>query len=132
MNPFELLWGVDVAIKKLRPGANFALYNNSVTNWEDPSGNSPPTWEEIEQQMNADKKAYNTHYGIVEAEQTVEEIIRGEDDYLPEETSLSKQRMSICQSCDQYAKVIRVCNECYCFMPLKTRLTSVTCPLGKW
>jgi hypothetical protein len=55
--PYELLWGVDVAIKKLRPNANFQLEGNKFTIWNDPVDNTkPPTWEEVMTQMEEDKK----------------------------------------------------------------------------
>ena len=31
--PYELMYGVDVAIKKLRPDANFQLEGTSFTQW---------------------------------------------------------------------------------------------------
>ena len=49
------LFGVDVAIKKLRPGAEFALYNTTITHWECPNGSTPPSWEEITAQIDADR-----------------------------------------------------------------------------
>ena len=56
MEEYTGLFGVDVAIKKLRPGAEFALYNTTFTAWECPNGSFPPTWEEITEQMEADIK----------------------------------------------------------------------------
>lgn len=55
MEDFIGLFGVDVAIKKLRPGAEFALYNTTFTMWECPNGTSPPTWEEVMKQVEADQ-----------------------------------------------------------------------------
>jgi len=49
------LFGVDIAIKKLRPGAEFALYNTTITHWECPNGSTPPSWEEIAEQIDADR-----------------------------------------------------------------------------
>jgi hypothetical protein len=57
--PFELLYGVDVAIKKLRPGASFTLFGTTFADWIDPEGKEPPTWEEVMFQMEADKKIYD-------------------------------------------------------------------------
>ena len=51
-------YGVEVAIKKLRPGANFSISNRSIVTWDDPENKEPPTWEEIEKQMEKDKKEY--------------------------------------------------------------------------
>jgi len=55
--PYELIWGVDVAIKKLRPNANFQLEGTTFTQWDDPSGLSAPSWEEVMEQIQADQKA---------------------------------------------------------------------------
>jgi hypothetical protein len=52
--PFESLWGVDIAIKKLRPGAHFQLNNRTFEMWYDPEGRHPPSWEEVLFQLNHD------------------------------------------------------------------------------
>lgn len=56
--PYELLFGVDVALKKLRPHANFQLEGTRFTQWNDPTGTEPPTWEEVMAQLQADQQAY--------------------------------------------------------------------------
>ena len=57
--PYELLWGVDVAIKKLRPNANFQLEGTRFTQWTCPDGSQAPTWEEVMTQLRADETAAN-------------------------------------------------------------------------
>jgi len=57
--PFELLWGVDVAIKKLRPGANFQLEGTRFTQWSCPNNSQPPSWDEVMAQLTADEEAAN-------------------------------------------------------------------------
>ena len=57
--PYELLWGVDVAIKKLRPNANFQLEGTRFTQWACPNGSQAPTWEEVMAQLRADETAAN-------------------------------------------------------------------------
>ena len=54
------LWGVDVAIKKLRPHAQFELYNTTFTKWNDPTESQPPTWNEINEQIEKDKELCHT------------------------------------------------------------------------
>lgn len=39
-------------------------------------------------------------------------------------------RLSICERCDRYHN--RFCGECHCYMPLKTFLKNVHCPLNKF
>ena len=55
--PFDLLWGVDVAVKKLRPGANFQLEGTRFTQWSCPNGSEPPTWDEVMEQLQRDQEA---------------------------------------------------------------------------
>ena len=57
--PYELLWGVDVAIKKLRPNANFQLEGTRFTQWTCPDGSQAPTWEQVMEQLRADETAAN-------------------------------------------------------------------------
>jgi hypothetical protein len=57
--PYELLWGVDVAIKKLRPNANFQLEGTRFTQWTCSDGSQAPTWEEVMAQLRADEEAAN-------------------------------------------------------------------------
>jgi len=58
MIPHNLLWGVDVAIKRLRPRAQFQLQNTTFTNWQCPDNSQPPTWQEVLDQISKDKQAY--------------------------------------------------------------------------
>ena len=57
--PLEMLFGVDVAVKKLRPGANFQLEGTRFTQWSCPNNTEPPTWEEVMAQLQADQQAYD-------------------------------------------------------------------------
>lgn len=41
-----------------------------------------------------------------------------------------KQRVEICRSCPQYSRA--QCLECYCFIPIKAKLKTESCPRGKW
>jgi hypothetical protein len=56
--PFELLFGVDVAIKKLRPDANFQLEGTRFTQWSCPNNSQPPEWSEVMEQLELDQRAY--------------------------------------------------------------------------
>jgi|LauGreDrversion4_2_1035121.scaffolds.fasta_scaffold1218618_2 hypothetical protein len=56
--PQELLYGIDVAVKKLRPNATFELYNTEITKYHCPMGTSAPTWLEIQEQLHRDKEAF--------------------------------------------------------------------------
>jgi hypothetical protein len=61
MEEYLGLFGVDVAIKKLRPDAEFALYNTTFTMWDCPNESEPPTWDEINEQIQTDIEALNTN-----------------------------------------------------------------------
>jgi hypothetical protein len=51
--------GIDTTIKYLRPDAKWELCNQTFTIWECPNGSDPPSWEEIEIQMQKDVETYN-------------------------------------------------------------------------
>ena len=42
------------------------------------------------------------------------------------------KRLDECQSCEHFIKSPSRCNECGCFMKVKTRLATARCPIGKW
>lgn len=44
---------------------------------------------------------------------------------------LVTQRSEICSTCPSYSQ-LKICTECGCIIPLKTRLKSAVCPIGKW
>jgi len=56
--PYELWFGVDVAVKKLRPDANFQLEGTRFTRWSCPNNTEPPEWSEVIAQLELDKQAY--------------------------------------------------------------------------
>ena len=56
--PYELLFGVDIAVKRLRPGANFQLEGTRFTQWSCPNNSQPPEWSEVMAQLEADQQAY--------------------------------------------------------------------------
>lgn len=47
---------------------------------------------------------------------------------------VQQQRLNICQECEHFKKLLKVCGECLCFMPAKTYLAREKCPLDppKW
>lgn len=47
------------------------------------------------------------------------------------EKDVVKYRLSVCEGCEKFSKT-RQCKECLCFMDLKARLGSTSCPKGKW
>jgi hypothetical protein len=56
--PYELLFGVDIAVKKLRPNANFQLEGTNFTQWSCPDNTQPPAWDEVMAQLAVDQQAY--------------------------------------------------------------------------
>jgi len=48
------------------------------------------------------------------------------------EKEVVENRLEICSTCPHLRKSMNQCTKCGCFMKLKTRLTSSTCPIGKW
>ena len=45
---------------------------------------------------------------------------------------LAGNRMEICLICERYDSKLKQCKECSCFMPAKTILIAMKCPLDKW
>ena len=48
-----------------------------------------------------------------------------------EDIPLAKQRYEICKGCENLTS-LKFCSKCGCFMPLKVRIESVSCPVQKW
>ena len=44
----------------------------------------------------------------------------------------SVERMKMCLQCEYFYKPTKQCMQCSCFMPIKVRLRSQSCPVGKW
>ena len=42
-----------------------------------------------------------------------------------------KNRIAICGNCEHYT-FTKQCSKCFCFMPIKARIKSMKCPIGKW
>ncbi len=49
-----------------------------------------------------------------------------------ENEELGKERFRICKDCPELIKATKQCKKCGCFMAVKTKLQSATCPIGKW
>ena len=45
---------------------------------------------------------------------------------------LKSKRLDICKSCDKFNSQNTTCNECGCFLNIKTSWASEKCPLDKW
>ena len=43
-----------------------------------------------------------------------------------------QERISICRECPDFFQPTKTCKHCNCFMLIKARLKSSTCPLNKW
>jgi hypothetical protein len=53
------MFGVSDAVKRLRPDSVFEITNDKFTKWYDPNGLPAPTWQEVMDQMEIDKKEYD-------------------------------------------------------------------------
>jgi hypothetical protein len=45
---------------------------------------------------------------------------------------VAKERLECCKGCEDYNPVTTQCNQCGCFMLLKTLLMDSNCPINKW
>ena len=68
--------------------------------------------------------------GIKQA--TVEKDSESELDFLLNKEIRSQQRLAICKQCPELIGPLNNCVQCGCFMNIKVRIYSATCPLGKW
>jgi len=46
--------------------------------------------------------------------------------------SVHNDRTTICESCDRYRADSQTCEICGCYMPLKTTMANMKCPIDKW
>jgi hypothetical protein len=46
--------------------------------------------------------------------------------------SVHNERMKICKQCDHYREQSQTCEICGCYMPLKTTMANMKCPVDKW
>ena len=45
---------------------------------------------------------------------------------------IAQKRLSICAACPHFIKLTAQCKKCGCFMKGKAKLSSSSCPIGKW
>ena len=50
----------------------------------------------------------------------------------PAAGSFAEARLNICNSCERMREKSKTCAECNCMVPLKVRIASTECPVGKW
>lgn len=43
-----------------------------------------------------------------------------------------KERMDICNSCENLSEKVKMCSECNCIMPVKAKFAHFYCPIKKW
>ena len=46
--------------------------------------------------------------------------------------SVHNERMEICKQCDRYQEQSQTCEICGCYLPLKTTMANMKCPVDKW
>ena len=51
---------------------------------------------------------------------------------LASKPTTAKGRLEVCLDCEHYLPRTRRCEECGCFLDLKTKMRWAVCPLGKW
>ena len=42
------------------------------------------------------------------------------------------KRYNICKECEHFRAITKQCKVCSCFMPIKTKMLKMTCPINKW
>lgn len=61
-----------------------------------------------------------------------EQLTETEEQFLVNKEIRAQHRFGICETCPELIPVINTCRQCGCFMKIKTRIYSASCPLGKW
>ena len=51
--------GMSTAIEVLRPGAKWDICNKEFVAWECPNNSKPPTWEELQEEIQKEVEIYN-------------------------------------------------------------------------
>jgi hypothetical protein len=44
----------------------------------------------------------------------------------------AQKRFDQCKTCENYNKLLKICNFCKCFMPMKVKFAKEECPIKKW
>jgi len=70
----------------------------------------------------------NTEQAVTTEEVTVETEV----DFLINKETRSQERLAVCKECPELFGPLNNCRQCGCFMNIKVRIYSSTCPLGKW
>lgn len=45
---------------------------------------------------------------------------------------MANTRYQICETCPSFCPDTKKCHECGCYMPLKSIIPLMKCPIGKW
>ena len=46
--------------------------------------------------------------------------------------AVANERIEICKNCDRFNAQAQTCELCGCFMPIKTTMANMKCPIDKW
>lgn len=49
-----------------------------------------------------------------------------------DDIQMAAERLAICNTCESYLALPKMCKHCKCVMPFKVRIKKATCPIGKW
>jgi hypothetical protein len=70
---------------------------------------------------------------VEEVQLSQEEINQqSELDFLTNKEKYSQERLDICKQCPNLVGPLNNCKICACFMNVKVRIYSASCPIGNW
>ena len=49
-----------------------------------------------------------------------------------EQVERAAARLALCNECDFYLRLPKMCKKCHCVMPFKVQIEQAKCPIGKW
>jgi hypothetical protein len=112
---------------------NFNI-NIEKVNKKWPEGNLTYFIQVVDDQFNTIIEETGEYYNKIGKDKKKKKVARPWDFLMPNTeyvTSLeARERLDICKSCPKLKA--NLCQECGCFMPLKTKLKHAECPLSKW
>lgn len=62
----------------------------------------------------------------------VSDATQSAEDAYAENKRQGKIKLDICKQCDNFNNKTKFCGVCHCFMPAKTRIPGMHCPIDKW
>lgn len=74
----------------------------------------------------------NIHDTVTQIKEAVSKAACTLEEELAENKRQGKIKLDICKQCENFNHTTKFCGVCHCFMPAKTRIPGLHCPIEKW